>query len=216
MDSPLRRFGDGPKRVLILGMNPGPYGMTQTGVPFGEISWARDWLGIEGRVDRPEREHPNRPITGFDCARKEVSGDRLWGAIARHWGTPERFFKQHIIANYCPLVFMEESGRNRTPDKLPTRERDALFACCDRYLNRLVAAWKPEWVVGIGAFAAKRAASALEASPDAPSIGTILHPSPANPRANRDWASEVTTQLADLQICAKAGGKRRAHSRPRR
>ena len=120
----LRRFGEGRKRILFLGMNPGPYGMTQTGVPFGEVSVVRDWLGIHERIDRPLEEHPKRPVDGFDCSRSEVSGARLWGAIAKHWSTPEAFFREHFIANYCPLVFMESSGRNRTPDKLPARQRE--------------------------------------------------------------------------------------------
>jgi single-strand selective monofunctional uracil DNA glycosylase len=203
-DAYLKRYGDGRKRILFLGMNPGPYGMAQTGVPFGEVAWVRDWLGIEARVDRPSVEHPKRPIEGFACQRKEVSGDRLWGAIARHWSTPERFFRSHVIANYCPLVFMEQSGRNRTPDKLTPRERGQLFACCDRYLQRLVAAWEPEWVIGVGAFAAKRAEAALAESVDSASIGSVMHPSPANPRANRDWVGEVTSQLRALQICKRA------------
>jgi single-strand selective monofunctional uracil DNA glycosylase len=200
-DAYLGKYADGRKRILFLGMNPGPYGMAQTGVPFGAISWVRDWLEIEGRVDRPEPEHPKRPVEGFGCRRKEVSGDRLWGAVSHHWGTPERFFEDHFVANYCPLVFMEESGRNRTPDKLQSAERDALFECCDRYLQRLVAAWAPDWVIGIGAFAAKRAAAALAEVDDTPSIATVLHPSPANPRANRDWVGEVRAQLSDLRIC---------------
>ncbi|MBT7971315.1 MAG: single-stranded DNA-binding protein, partial [Verrucomicrobia bacterium] len=41
----LKNFGSGTKKVLFLGMNPGPYGMAQTGVPFGEISHVRDWMG---------------------------------------------------------------------------------------------------------------------------------------------------------------------------
>lgn len=208
-DAYLKRYGEGRKRVLFLGMNPGPYGMAQTGVPFGEIRWVRDWLEIEGRVDRPQPEHPKRPILGFECERKEVSGDRVWGAISQHWGTPEHFFKDHFVANYCPLVFMEESGRNRTPDKLPAAERDALFACCDRYLQRLVAAWAPDWVIGIGAFAARRATCALAESQHAPSIGTVLHPSPANPRANRNWVGEVTAQLAELRLCGRPTGAQR-------
>ena len=42
----IRRFADGPRRVVFLGMNPGPYGMAQTGIPFGEITHVRDWLGL--------------------------------------------------------------------------------------------------------------------------------------------------------------------------
>ncbi len=196
----LKRYGGTRKRVVFLGMNPGPFGMAQTGVPFGEVAHVRDWLGIEGKVGRPDAEHPKRPVEGFGCTRSEVSGQRLWGAIAEHYGTPGRFFARHFIANYCPLVFMESTGRNRTPDKLPARERDGLFAICDDHLRRLVEILEPEWVVGVGAFAERRARQALGS---AVRIATILHPSPANPRANRDWAGEVRQQLRDLGLCSR-------------
>jgi single-strand selective monofunctional uracil DNA glycosylase len=190
------------KKVIFLGMNPGPYGMAQTGVPFGEVALVRDWLGIEAPVGKPDPEHPKRPVLGFECKRSEVSGRRLWGTVADHFGTPKRFFARHYVANYCPLVFMEESGRNRTPDKLEARERDSLYAVCDAHLRRLVEILEPRWLVGIGAFATRRAEIAIGA--DGPEIGTVLHPSPANPRANRDWAGEARRQLGELGICRAA------------
>lgn len=196
----LRRFGDSPKRVVFLGMNPGPYGMTQTGVPFGEITAVRDWLGIEERIDRPIHEHPKRRVEGFACTRSEVSGARLWGAIAEHWKTPEAFFRQHFIANYCPLVFMEESGRNRTPDKLPASEREPLYDACNDHLRKLVSILDPEWVIGIGAFAEQRARNVL-ADQDL-KFGRILHPSPASPKANRGWAAEAAKDLRGLGLCS--------------
>ena len=201
----VRRFGDGPKRVVFLGMNPGPYGMTQTGVPFGEIAAVRDWLGIEERIDRPDPEHPKRPVEGFACTRSEVSGARVWGAIANHWGHPAAFFRDHYIANYCPLVFMEESGRNRTPDKLPLPERAPLYAACDDHLRRLVAILEPEWIVGIGAFAEQRARDVL--GEDRVRIGRVLHPSPASPKANRDWAGAAARDLEALGLCSRATGQ---------
>jgi single-strand selective monofunctional uracil DNA glycosylase len=194
----LRRFGASPKRVVFLGMNPGPFGMAQTGVPFGEVAAVRDWLGIEAPVGRLPREHPRRPITGFACARSEVSGRRLWGLFAERFRTPERFFAHHIVMNYCPLVFLESSGRNLTPDKLPAVEKAALFAPCDRHLRAVVAALRPEWLIGIGDFAAKRALHGCGNS--ALQLGQILHPSPASPAANRDWKAQVTRQLQDLGV----------------
>ena len=194
----VRRFGDRDKRVIFLGMNPGPYGMTQTGVPFGEIASVRDWMGIEEKIDRPEREHPKRPVDGFACTRSEVSGARVWGAIASHWGEPEDFFREHYIANYCPLVFMEASGKNRTPDKLPAAEREALYAACDDHLHRLVDILEPEWIVGIGAFAENRAREVLGDRDVA--IGRVLHPSPASPQANKNWAGEAAKELRALGL----------------
>ena len=195
----IRRYGLGAKRVIFLGMNPGPFGMAQTGVPFGEVSQVRDWLGIEAPVGKPEHENPKRPIVGFACPRSEVSGARLWGAIAQHYDDPLGFFAEHFIANYCPLIFMEASGRNITPDKLPQKEREPLFGACDAFLLRLIRIFEPQWVVGVGRFAAIRAAEVLDGK--AVRIGQILHPSPANPRANRDWQGEVKRQLKEQGIC---------------
>jgi len=202
----IRRFGATPKRVVFLGMNPGPYGMAQTGIPFGEIGLVRDWLRIEAKVEAPAAQHPKRPVLGFACTRSEVSGKRLWGAIARHFETPAAFFENHYVANYCPLAFMEESGRNRTPDKLPPREREPLFEACDRHVRALCGALQPAWVIGIGAFAERRAREALAAEVSAGSvrIGSILHPSPANPRANQDWDAAVRAQLRGLGLCGGA------------
>lgn len=194
----LRRFGGGRKRVIFLGMNPGPFGMAQTGVPFGEVAAARDWLQLACPVGKPEHEHPRRLVTGFACVRSEVSGRRLWGLFAERFGTPERFFAEHIVMNYCPLAFLESSGRNYTPDKLPASEKAALSAACDRHLRAVVAVLEPEWLIGIGDFALKRAQQVFEGSPL--KLGRILHPSPASPAANRNWQGAATQQLEALGL----------------
>jgi len=184
-------------------MNPGPWGMAQTGVPFGEIGLVRDWLGIVGAVGKPPEEHPKRPIEGFECSRSEVSGRRLWGWARERFGSPERFFERFFVWNYCPLVFMEESGRNRTPDKLPVTEREPLFAACDEALRRAVETLEPAWVVGIGKFAETRASEALAERLESGAgtcVGGILHPSPASPAANRGWAAQAERQLRSLGI----------------
>jgi single-strand selective monofunctional uracil DNA glycosylase len=194
----LQNFGTTRKRVVFLGMNPGPFGMAQTGVPFGEVAAVRDWLGIERAVGKPEQEHPRRPVTGFGCARSEVSGRRLWGLFAQRFGTPRRFFAGNIVMNYCPLAFLESSGRNRTPDKLAASEKEALFAACDRHMQAVVVALKPEWVVGVGSFAANRATEVFKHS--SVNVGQILHPSPASPAANRNWRGLAVRQLQALGI----------------
>jgi single-strand selective monofunctional uracil DNA glycosylase len=194
----LQRYGRGRPRVLLLGMNPGPFGMAQTGVPFGDVGMVRGWLGIEGPVGRPAREHPKRPVAGFHCPRGEVSGQRLWGWARDNFITPQRFFERFFVANYCPLAFIEASGRNRTPDKLPRAEQAALFKACDTALRRTVVRLRPEHVVGVGRFAAERAAAALKGS--GIKLGVMPHPSPASPAANRGWAAQATRALADLGI----------------
>jgi single-strand selective monofunctional uracil DNA glycosylase len=193
----LRKFGRRPKRVILVGINPGPWGMAQTGIPFGEVEYVRRWMNIGDQVDRPISEHPKRPVYGFDCPRSEVSGRRLWGWAADTFGSPQSFFKDFFVANYCPLMFMEAGGRNRTPDKLPVAERRPLLAACDEALRRTLDHFKPEFAVGIGAFAAGRVKAVAGNNVV---TGRITHPSPANPRANRGWAAVITTELRRMGI----------------
>lgn len=194
----LQRFAASKKRVVFLGMNPGPFGMMQTAVPFGEISYVRDWMKITSGVNRPETEHPKRPIEGFNCQRSEVSGKRLWGLFSDRFPKAEDFFADHFVANYCPLAFLEESGRNFTPDKLPAKIARQMEAFCDAHLRASIDILQPEWIIGVGAFARKKAESALAETEI--SFGQVLHPSPASPAANRGWADQATKQLAALGL----------------
>jgi len=189
----LERYGGAPKEVVLAGMNPGPFGMMQTGVPFGEVGMVRDWLGLEGRVGKPPREHPRRPVDGFACARSEVSGRRLWGWAKERFGTPERFFARFFVWNWCPLGFLAASGANLTPDKLPAAERRALEAVCDRALAAVLEELSPRLAIGVGVVAE---GAIRRAAGDRYTVGRILHPSPASPAANRGWAEQVERDLA--------------------
>lgn len=194
----LQHYGEGKKRIVFVGMNPGPFGMTQTGVPFGEIAAVRDWLRLDAPIARPVRENPARPIEGWDCPRSEVSGRRLWGLFAQRFGEAGNFFAEHFVANYCPLAFFA-GARNLTPDKLPEKEAAPLFAACDAHLAEVVRASGAEWVIGIGGFAEDRARDALE-NVAGIRFGRILHPSPASPAANRGWAEQATKQMRALGL----------------
>jgi len=210
------RYGANRKRVVLLGMNPGPFGMMQTGVPFGEIAAVRDWMGIRGPVLKPAREHPRRPIDGFDCKRSEVSGRRLWGWAARRWGAASAFFADWFVLNYCPLALLEASGRNFTPDRLPAALLEALHRACDRHLATALAVLAPQWAIGVGGFAEKRIRAVLECDLLDSAVarnmrsGQILHPSPASPAANRGWEQAAEHQLCTLGV---PGFERGRHDR---
>lgn len=228
----IENYCTGPRKVLFLGMNPGPWGMAQTGVPFGEIAAVRDWLGIVGEVGKPDSpghtstsdspnlsggstgEHPKKPIQGFSCPRSEVSGRRLWNLMKDRFGEAEHFFQDHFVTNYCPLIFLEEGGKNLTPDKLPAAEREKLFRVCDAHLRDLITLLEPDFVIGVGKFAEKRAAEVVKQisraavdrgepgtfKSNTPTVASILHPSPASPAANRGWAEQATVQLEQLGV----------------
>ncbi len=197
----LTRYGSGKKRILFLGMNPGPYGMAQTGVPFGEIPAVRDWMKISGKVGQPDSPHPKRPISGFECTRSEVSGRRLWGLFSSRFPNAIDFFRDHFVANYCPLIWMSQTGANITPDKLTVAERDAVDRICLEHLRCIVEILEPEHLIGVGAYARER----LEKidSPSRHAVSQILHPSPASPAANRDWAGTAVKQMIQSSAWAQ-------------
>ena len=198
----LEKFGVGRKKVLLLGMNPGPWGMAQTGVPFGEIPAVRDWMGISGSVDKPENEHRKRPVEGFACTRSEVSGRRLWGLFSEKFPEATDFFNDHFVANYCPLVWMGETGKNITPDKLPKVEMQPVESACRKHLAAVIEATEPEWLIGVGAYAEKKLTETVkEYFPSREfKVGKILHPSPASPMANRGWEPQAEKQLVEMGV----------------
>ncbi len=195
----LRKFGGGKKRVVFLGMNPGPFGMVQVGVPFGEVNAVRDWMKIDAPVSQPKIPNPSRPVEGFSCVRSEISGQRLWALFSERFPHAEDFFANHFVLNYCPLAFFDKA-RNVTPDKLQKSETRPLYTACDEHLRSCVSTLHPEWVIGIGKFAETRAKTALIADFPKLKIGTVLHPSPASPMANRGWGPQAAAQLATLGI----------------
>ena len=197
------RYSKGSKRVIFVGMNPGPWGMAQTGVPFGEVSAVKNFLKLDDiRIDKPENEHEAYKITGLECPRSEVSGKRLWGLFEKRFGTAENFFAGHFVLNYCPLLFLADNGkggvRNLTPDKLKKPEREILFTACNSCLRKIIEILNPEFVVGIGSFAEEKSREALSGLNV--KITRILHPSPASPQSNKDWDKKVTAQLIEAGV----------------
>ncbi len=194
----LQRFGARRGRVLLLGMNPGPWGMAQTGVPFGEVGMTRQWLQIDEPLTPPlPEQHRKYPITGFACARSESTGKRFWGWAGERFGSAERFFEQFFVWNYCPLLFLAHN-RNLVPGKLGKAELEPLEQACDRALADLLQAIQPRAVIGIGRYAEVRARKVVEGRLP---VDYLHHPSPANPAANRDWPAMADAALTPWMSC---------------
>ncbi|KAM4588351.1 single-strand selective monofunctional uracil DNA glycosylase-like [Odontesthes bonariensis] len=196
----VEKYCQAGQSVLFLGMNPGPFGMAQTGVPFGEVRSVVDWLEVTGEVGHPDNEHPKRRITGLGCTQREVSGARFWGFFRQLCGEPTRFFRHCFVHNLCPLIFMNANGKNLTPPELPAAERDTLLAKCDTALCQVVRALNVSMVIGVGRVAEQRARRALSAAGVSARVEGIMHPSPRNPLANKGWEEVARAKLAELGV----------------
>ena len=196
----LERYVHQGAPVLMLGMNPGPFGMMQTGVPFGEINAVRNYLCLDLPVGKPQLEHPGRPVLGMATTRSEGSGKRLWGLVSSRWPDPEGFFAIHSMFNYCPLGFLDAgpTAKNFTPDHLPKEERKALESVCDSYLRDVISMIGPRALIGIGKYAEEKLASVND--DPARIVASIIHPSPGNPQANTDWNGKTTRRMEELGL----------------
>jgi len=189
----LSRYGQSKKKILFMGMNPGPWGMVQTGIPFGAIDPVKNFLKIEKNINAPKKQHQKRPVQGFSCKRQEVSGSRLWSWIEAQWGDAESFFSDCFVHNYCPLAFFDSGGKNITPEKLNMVERIALEEICDNFLLKMVSVLGCEWIIGVGNYAEAKAKKVFKDKEV--KVGRILHPSPASPLANKGWAGFATEKM---------------------
>ncbi len=186
--------------VLFLGMNPGPFGMMQNGIPFGEVETVKTYLKCTQKIGRPEKEHPARPVLGLSCPKSEVSGKRFWGLIKSSYPVATDFAEKYCVFNYCPLGFLlpTPTSRNATPDHLPAEERKLLEALCDRYLECVIDLIKPDYLIGVGKYAEKRILSNPAAKGKV--VSSIIHPSPGNPQANNHWQENTEEKLRSLNI----------------
>lgn len=204
----IARFASTRKRVVFLGMNPGPWGMAQTGVPFGAIPMVSDWLGIRGPVKVPAGGHPRVMVKGFECPRREVSGMRLWGFLRSEFGSAEAMARELFVSNYCPLLFLDEDGRNVTPDRIGRADQPDLLRACDRCLLEVIDALQPEWLVGVGLFAEGRLRAVVEKAGLPAKVASIPHPSPANPRSQKNWAGQAAAALANAGVWGPSRAKK--------
>ncbi|MFL2952112.1 MAG: uracil-DNA glycosylase family protein [Candidatus Thalassarchaeaceae archaeon] len=195
----IRVSGGRGAKTILMGMNPGPHGMGQMGVPFAATSVVRDLLGISGiDVSKPAISHPKRPVNGLAHPKEEVSGTRLWGLLQDRYGGADQIFQNVFIVNHCPLMILHgPRGTNVTPNNVSGPAVRDLLERCDQHLMEVVMALGAEQVIGIGKYAEKRANLALGEM--GIRVMTCWHPSPASPLANRnggkDWRENVSAVL---------------------
>ncbi len=188
--------------LLFLGMNPGPFGMAQTGIPFGEIDAVTTYLKLSGEIAPFPGAHEKRPVTGFECTRSEVSGRRLWTLIAELYPDAGTFPDHLSVMNYCPLLFADKGpgGKNIVPEKLAKPYREQLEALCDSYLDDIVTLIRPEVIVGVGIYAEKKGKASVARTGLPIRVTSVLHPSPASPAANRGWSEQAVASMKERGV----------------
>ncbi|XP_013171163.1 PREDICTED: single-strand selective monofunctional uracil DNA glycosylase [Papilio xuthus] len=194
----VRKYCNTKKSIMFFGMNPGPFGMSQTGVPFGDVSSVREWLGIEGPVGKPPKELETRPVRGFECTRTEISGKRFWGLLKEICGTPEKFFESSFVYNYLNQQWMKTNGCNLTPGDFKVTEMKALYEICDPIFIKVLELYNVQTIIAVGKFCETRAHKAIEAY--LPSKGKTIkvlylpHPSPRTVN-NNNWDEKALEYL---------------------
>jgi Uracil DNA glycosylase superfamily. len=189
----LEKAERGSVRTLYLGMNPGPYGMYRTGIPFCDFVTKREFLKITASVDETfidvDAVRGEKP----DEKRREVSGMRLWGLFESVYHSPERFFSSSLVLSYSPLIFFRSEGRraNIALSDVKSLDRKRIEKVSDEFLKRYIKELKCDTLVGIGDYAHR----ALVRCSDGERLLKIAHPSPANPAANGDWAGRTYCYL---------------------
>lgn len=154
--------------VILFGLNPGPYGMAQTGIPFTDVKRLRERLPrlaasleIHGPVEVPGLAPPS--LRPFLTRSFESSAVRIYRFLDLAWGSAEEGWRKVGVANPCSLLFMDAAGKNRTPADLQgavSRRRSAghsaaeLREACDRLRRKAaleaMAAVRPRGVVLLG------------------------------------------------------------------
>ncbi len=220
----------GPRRIVIAGMNPGPWGMVQTGVPFGNVGHARQIVTLRSILPETPLDHlvstpslalASRPVLGYRCVRDEVSGRRLWEGLCPLWAPPEeeaqaldlipgynrsrdllrRMLGEVFVMNLCPLAFFEDGPR--ATNVTP---------------DKLPTAWRDRFV-GDSSPCHSYFSHILDTF--RPEVVLVMgdwvertvrrwsgearlvrlpHPSPANPAANRGWAAAAQRILREAGL----------------
>ncbi|XP_022920876.2 single-strand selective monofunctional uracil DNA glycosylase-like [Onthophagus taurus] len=193
----VKTYCKGTKDVLFLRINPGPWGMCQTGIPFGEVNISKEWLKMNGEVEKPKNECPKKQIKGFECHRSEQSGKRFYGFFKNLCRTPEVFFKNAFVYNFCPLSFMEkeEEGKrcaNITPDKLKGQIKKDLENICGKTLVNILKLLDVKIIVAVGRYTEKQAVKIIQESQLDIEVIYMRHPSRM---AGRNWSKTAQNVL---------------------
>lgn len=194
----VRKYLKSSKKILFVGLNPGPYGMCQTGIPFGDVSTVKEWMELEMDISKPLDECPKKPVDGLKCTTVEQSGKRFWGFFKKKCGAADNFFRNAFVINYCPIAFFDRSGKNVTPNELEVSSREELEKICDEYLEKVVEMVKCEIIICVGRYAEHKVKSIFIDNSEI-NILYMKHPSP-QVGSEDNWLADAHEFLIDNHL----------------
>jgi single-strand selective monofunctional uracil DNA glycosylase len=202
-----RAYPMSPRPLLVFGLNPGPYGMAQTGVPFTDLKrlesalpglW-KDLVASGEPVTRPGLAPPS--LARHLTRTFESSSVRVYRFLERAYGRPELALREVVFVNPCPLLFIDpETGANRTPADLPRALRARKAAELVHAFEELrratvleaVAELEPRGAILLGRDVAAAVGEALRAALGARSVVEWEHPARAVPET---WSRGLADEL---------------------
>ena len=172
--------------IVAFGLNPGKYGMAQTGIPFTDVTRAaRVGIAIEPPGLAPASLRPF-----LKSYRVERSSASVYGLLDEAWGSPREGWRALWAVAPCGLLFLEKDGENVTPADARLARRDDVRELRLRVIRESIAAAKPRGVLLLGQDVARVAAEALAAE----DVLVVDHPVARGPgrRGPAWWAQTVT------------------------
>jgi len=222
--------------VLVVGMNPGPHGMAQTGVPFTD-PWIVDELDLQApRADVPpadipavgswrHRSHRARGVLG---SKREESAKRLW-PLLREICAPyaavgpsadkiaeatRRVCNEVLLVNALPICWLDPAGKNVSAEQVekraPAQVREGLRDLVNEWLQAVADILRPAAVIGVGRWAREFVTDLdVDHFVEIPFRDGIKHPSPSagSEAAWRAEAEPILRRAVELSRAARLSAR---------
>jgi single-strand selective monofunctional uracil DNA glycosylase len=207
--APFRRlYPPRARPLLVFGLNPGPYGMAQTGIPFTDLK--RLAQGLPRLAAELARSGERLSLPGlapsslqpFLTRTFESSSVRVHRFLRLAHGSAERAFREVVFVNPCPLLFIDRAlGENRTPADLPRALRAGVDEARVEVVSVAVARLRARGAIVLGRDAAAALSVPLRARLGERAVVEWEHPARAVPDI---WARGLLAALRRRGLLASS------------
>ena len=182
-----------PGALVAFGLNPGKYGMSQTGIPFTDVTRAaRVGLALE-----PPGVAPRDLVPYLKSYRVERSSDSVYRLLDALWGDAREGWRAMWAVAPCGLLFLEQDGANVTPADARLARRADVRALRIRVVEEAIAAAKPKGALLLGQDVARVVGPAATALLGEENVLVTDHPVARGPgrRGPQWWAETVAAAV---------------------